>query len=251
MSKEVKTLRDFEETLLKAYRDYLKILEVFTKIKPEKILKKRGFDQDLSKRRKALDVYKKLRELSLLSFTELLRRHPHFNYRLNILQIIMPKISTKDLLIKNTITKTVFELISKEDNTILEFKLEILRELAKVLRQLSSHNKIDSNLLDCLVTHKIIVDEEKAKVIDESSRKVTQLKEQMDKLRKKGKFTDYKDLKQELLKEMKESDAIGIDLGSTSKYNNLIIKEILGIYFDLLKNKNNSPLLKGVFLGLP
>ena len=73
----------------------------------------------------------------------------------------------------------------------------------------------------------------------------------MDKLRKKGKFTDYKDLKQELLKEMKESDAIGIDLGSTSKFNNLIIKEILGIYFDLLKNKNNSPLLKGVFLGLP
>ena len=75
--------------------------------------------------------------------------------------------------IRNTITKTVFELIAKEDNTILEFKLEILRELAKTLRQLSSHNKIDSSLLDCLVTHKIIVDEEKAKVIDESSRKVT------------------------------------------------------------------------------
>jgi len=78
-------LRDFEETLLKGYKDYLKVLEVFTKIKPEKILKKRGFDQDMSKRKKALDVYKRLRELSLLSFNELLRRHPHFNYRLNIL----------------------------------------------------------------------------------------------------------------------------------------------------------------------
>ena len=53
------------------------------------------------------------------------------------------------------------------------------------------------------------------------------------------------------MKEMKESDAMGVDLGSSSKVNNLIIKEILAIYFEILKNKNNSPLLKGVFLGLP
>ncbi len=73
----------------------------------------------------------------------------------------------------------------------------------------------------------------------------------MDKLRKKGKFNEYKEMKQELLKEMKESDAIGIDLSSSSTLNNQIIKEILGIHFMILKNKSNSPLLKGVFLGLP
>ena len=73
----------------------------------------------------------------------------------------------------------------------------------------------------------------------------------MAKLRKKGKFNEYKEMKQELLKEMKESDAIGVHLGNSSKVNNMIIKEILGIYFDILKNKNDSPLLKGVFLGLP
>lgn len=50
---------------------------------------------------------------------------------------------------------------------------------------------------------------------------------------------------------MKESDALGVDLGKSGKLNNLIIKEILSIYFDILKNKTNSPLLKGVFLGLP
>lgn len=58
-------------------------------------------------------------------------------------------------------------------------------------------------------------------------------------------------MKQELLKEMKESNAMGVDLGSASKINNLIIKEILGIYFDVLKNKSDSTLLKSVFLGLP
>ena len=35
---------------------------------------------------------------------------------------------------------------------------------------------MDPNLLDCLVTHKIIVDEAKARIIDESSRKVVQLR---------------------------------------------------------------------------
>lgn len=50
---------------------------------------------------------------------------------------------------------------------------------------------------------------------------------------------------------MKETDAIGTDLGKSSQMNNNIIKEILAIYFDILKNKSNSPLLKGVFLGLP
>jgi hypothetical protein len=74
------------------------------------------------------------------------------------------------------VTSTVFELVSKDDNTMLDFKLEILKELAKVLKQLPSHNKIDPNLLDSLVTHKIIVDESKAKVIDEATRKLTDLK---------------------------------------------------------------------------
>ena len=110
---------------------------------------------------------------------------------------------------------------------------------------------MDPNLLDCLVTHKIIVDEAKARIIDESSRKVVQLKEQLEKLRKKGKFGDYREMKSTLLKELRESDALGVDLGQSSKYNNLIIKEVLSIYFDVLKNKSKSPLLKSVFLGLP
>jgi hypothetical protein len=50
---------------------------------------------------------------------------------------------------------------------------------------------------------------------------------------------------------LKESDAIGLDLGQSSKYNNHLIKEVLAIYFDVLKNKSESPLLKSVFLGLP
>lgn len=41
----------------------------------------------------------------------------------------------------------------------------------------SEHSLMDPQLLDCLVTHKIIVDEAKAKIIDQSSRKAEQLKQ--------------------------------------------------------------------------
>ena len=72
-------------------------------------------------------------------------------------------------------------------------------------------------------------------------------------------------MKQEMLSEVKQADAIGVDLGKSSEYNNAIIKEILAIYFSILKGQakagtgsgsngermGSSPLLKSVFLGIP
>lgn len=80
----------------------------------------------------------------------------------------------------------------------------------------------------------------------------------MNKLRKKGKLKEYKEMKQELLAEVKQADAIGVDLSKASTYNNDIIKEILSISFSILKGgggakqiNRSSPLLKSVFLGIP
>ena len=58
----------------------------------------------------------------------------------------------------------------------------------------------------------------------------------MNKLRRKGKLKEYKELKDQLMSELKETDAIGVDLAQASKLNNEIIKEVLNIYFDVLKN---------------
>ena len=54
-----------------------------------------------------------------------------------------------------------------------------------------------------------------------------------------------------MLTELKETDAIGVDLGKVSHFNNEIIKETLAIYFEILKSQDESPLLRSVFLGLP
>lgn len=57
-------------------------------------------------------------------------------------------------------------------------------------------------------------------------------------------------MRDSLMGELKETDAIGIDLEKVSKTNNLIIKETLAIYFEIIKEKKGSPLLRSVFLGL-
>ena len=53
----------------------------------------------------------------------------------------------------------------------------------------------EGSILDCLVLHDIMVDEGKAKAIDASSKKATQLHDQLSKLRKKGKFKEYKEMR--------------------------------------------------------
>ena len=51
--------------------------------------------------------------------------------------------------------------------------------------------------------------------------------------------------------ELKETDALGVDLAKASTTNNAIVKETLAIYFEILKQHQTSPLLRSVFLGLP
>ena len=109
-------------------------------------------------------VYERMRNMSVTCFCSLLKRHPHFNYRNNILITILPKLSTRELSIRKEVTSTLFELLAHPDQSILDFKVEILRELKKVIKT-KPHKYMEPNLLDCLVLHLIIVDEEKAKAI--------------------------------------------------------------------------------------
>ena len=64
----------------------------------------------------------------------------------------MPKLSTNDIFIRNECTATLFDLLKRDDGSLLDFKLEILKELFKVIKT-KPHNKMDPNVLDCLVGH--------------------------------------------------------------------------------------------------
>jgi len=64
----------------------------------------------------------------------------------------------------------LFDLLKHTDQSLLEFKVEVLRELNKVLKS-KPHMHMEPTLLDCLVLHLIIVDEQKAQAISESTMK--------------------------------------------------------------------------------
>ena len=85
-SKETSALQAQEQFILKCYKDYLQVLEVFSKIKVGKMSK------DSKDKEKTLAFYEQLRLRSVESFSILLERHPHFNYRMNILQLVCQKL---------------------------------------------------------------------------------------------------------------------------------------------------------------
>lgn len=79
ISKEVEALQQQEQFTLKCYKDYLQILEVFSKLKIGKLSK------DSADKEKATRFYGQLRLKSVECFSALILRHPYFNYRINIL----------------------------------------------------------------------------------------------------------------------------------------------------------------------
>jgi len=83
ISKEVQALQDQEQFILKCYKDYLQILETFSKLKTAKLSK------NATDREKSGMFYNKLRLKSVESYGKLLERHPHFNYRINILSLLV------------------------------------------------------------------------------------------------------------------------------------------------------------------
>ena len=84
----------------------------------------------------------------------------------------MPKIADFDAPVRQLVTKTIAQVLHIEDNGLLSFKLELLKELHKAIKKVK-HDFVEPWLLDCLVLHEIMVDEQKAKAIDESTKKST------------------------------------------------------------------------------
>jgi len=140
--------------------------------------------------------------------------------------------------------------LSNKASHTQELKLFAIEELAQQLKS-RPHVLFQHNIIECLGLHNIIIRKDDITLLNEETIKIEQLKKEVRKKFRKGKFAEAREQKMEMIKEFKETDAIGIDIERTSKFNNKIIMAILGIYFDFLKNKVSSQLLKGVFLHLP
>ena len=87
---------------------------------------------------------------------------------MNILQTVLPLLGSKEVVIRKEVTRTLFDLLAHTDQSLLDFKVDILKELNKVIKS-CPHEHMEPNLLDCLMLHLIIVDEKKAQAIQDST----------------------------------------------------------------------------------
>mmetsp|Transcript_41427 Transcript_41427/g.47766 ORF Transcript_41427/g.47766 Transcript_41427/m.47766 type:complete len:246 (+) Transcript_41427:332-1069(+) len=184
------------------------------------------------------------------AYAIVLNRLSHFNFAKNVIKIVASKLSSRIAEINKISTKAIFDLLSNKASHTQELKLFAIEELAKQLKS-RPHVLFQSNILECLGLHNIIIKKEEISLLNEDTLQIEKLKKEVRKKFRKGKFSEAREQKLEIIKELRETDATGVDIEKSSSLNNKMIMAILGIYFDFLKNRATSPLLKGVFLHLP
>lgn len=238
LSKDVRRQREQEAYCLEAYKKFLQILETFSKFKCD------SMSETLREK------YRKIKIEAFEIYALCVSKLSHFNYIKNIVKILAGKLASKVPEINRISTKAIFDLLSNKQTHTQELKLFAIEELAKQLKS-KPHILFQSHILECLGLHNIIIRKEDIAYLNEETMKIEQLKKEVRKKFRKGKFNEAREQKMEMIKDLKETDAIGVDVEKTSNLNNKIIMAILGIYFDFLKNRVSSPLLRGVFLHLP
>ena len=71
---------------------------------------------------------------------------------------------------RSVATRCIKRLLRIDNNNLLEFKLDILKQLQAILKS-KPHTHMDPSLLGCLILHEILVDEGKAKAVDASTKR--------------------------------------------------------------------------------
>ena len=70
-------------------------MERLSKLNPGSLIRATKVE-DEGEKEHLMNVYVKMRALSISCFCDLLEKHPHFNYRLNVLQSVMPRLASQD-----------------------------------------------------------------------------------------------------------------------------------------------------------
>lgn len=71
---------------------------------------------------------------------------------------------------RSVATRAIKKLLRVDNNNLLEFKVEILKQIQTILKS-KQHTHMDPTLLNGLVLHEILVDEGKAKAVDASTKR--------------------------------------------------------------------------------
>jgi len=249
MKKETLALVDFEEGLLKNYRLYLTALEnliknFLAKRKADKpvsgALEEEEEEEEAEKSRK-----RNLALLAIKCMSELLVTHPHFNYRTNIVTVLVPLMGS----VNEEIGSSVCDAIKRvfKGDKLGDVSYEIVKTLANELK--ARGHGWPQRALDVCLSVRIRND-----LAEKQKEKEDDRKNRYDAYKKLMKYASRKEKKRkkkmtELENQLKATEATP-DTDACLEWHTKIMTQLFAIYFRILKKGRDSPLLSSTLAGL-
>ncbi|XP_078310966.1 nucleolar complex protein 3 homolog [Crassostrea virginica] len=239
LKKETMKVRDFEETFLLNYKKYLEFLELTCKGKlienKDNKFGKKGNELKLSP-----SAAQSLSVLAARCLCEILKSHPHFNYRNNIIKVLVPYMNRGNKEMREIVCETVQDIFRHDKSG--EVSLEIVRCIGRMVK--IREFKVKKEVLDSFLSLKIKevdYDGENTKQDGKTRKEMMQKMSRRERKRKKR----MEQLEHELL-ETRASE----DKKKKIKMHTEIIQTIFHTYFQILKSLSQSSLLSAVLEGL-
>ncbi|XP_014661540.1 PREDICTED: nucleolar complex protein 3 homolog [Priapulus caudatus] len=239
LKKETKVLREFEQSLGKNYKLYLEELERMTKGIQKSSKDSKNLKEQLPKTtRHGLAV------IAVKCLCSLLTALPHFNYRLNIITVLIPFMAHKSREISDEVCNAVKKLF-KEDK-LGEASMEATQAIGKLIKTRSYI--LPAKVLDAFLSLNIKNVNLSAQA--EAQTKKEKLMTKKEKMLKMSKRERKRNKQMETLnKELLEAEAEESKAKKT-KFQTGTIKAVFLIYFRILKKARKSILLSSVLEGL-
>jgi hypothetical protein len=246
-SKEIKKMKSQEKNILINYGQYIDDIKIL--------------DQSFNNKKECLNLRQKFCEF----LSELFEKFYYFNYENKLYSYLADKLSDYDLDIKKRAFISLYNVLSKVDNSknMFELKFNIIKKIIAVINN-KNHKRFDSNVMDLFTAHRMIFPD----YVKENEN----LKNKIDlsDLKYGGPSADTSKTKQEYIKAQKNikefnreknkiiksmiKDMNEIEKKDDSKmiyFMNLkILKKILLLFFEILKDYKDSELIGGVFNGI-
>ena len=246
-SKEIKKMKSQEKNLLLNYGQFIDDIKLL--------------DQSFNNKKECLELRKKF----CLILSELFEKFFYFNYENKLYSYLVEKLSDYDKDIKTTAFLSLYNILAKIDNSknMFELKFNIIKKIINSIN-LKNHKRFNENVLDLLTAHKMAFpDYVKENEILKNKIDLSDLKYGGPSADLSKNKHEYKKAQRNLKEFNKEKNKIiksmikdmnEIEKKEDSKmiyFMNLkILKKILLLFFDILKNNKDSELIGGVFNGI-
>jgi len=235
LSKDVRKLRNFEQGLVRGYQEYVQDLRKTAK----------GSAPDRT------EAARSIASVAISCASQLLELAPHFNYRTELLQLMVDKLSTRNLGQDFSKCRQSIETLFRDDEDG-NASLEAVTMLTKMMKTKSYH--IHESVLNTFLHLRLLSEfAHKAstnridKPGEDEPQPMRKMKKKEREFRTKKERKNMRDRK-EVEKEMKEADA-AVSHEERDKNQADTLKQVFVAYFRILKSRNPG-LMGAVLEGL-